>query len=81
MSVDEELYRNSVEILKGRDDPRIWEIIAYMREHLRRGAKAKYAPDYEDESRCQIIFDTLSKTTHEQLKALETFAEIDWSVR
>jgi hypothetical protein len=43
--------------------------------------RGMYAPDFEDESRCQIIFDALSRSTHDQLKALETFAEIDWSVR
>jgi|SRR5215831_6186490 len=43
--------------------------------------RGMYAPDYEDEPRCQVIFDTLSRSTHEQLKALEAFAEIDWSVK
>jgi hypothetical protein len=36
----EDLMRNSVNVLKGSDDPRIWQIIAYMRQHLARARKA-----------------------------------------
>ena len=35
------LMRNSVEVLKGPDDPCIDEITAYMREYVRRCEKAK----------------------------------------
>jgi hypothetical protein len=40
--------------------------------------RGMYAPDYEEEPRCKAIFDALSRTTREQLEALEAFAEIDW---
>jgi hypothetical protein len=41
ISVLEESMRNAVNVLKGRDDPRIDEITAYMREYVRRSMKAK----------------------------------------
>jgi hypothetical protein len=41
ISAFEESMRNAVNVLKGPDDPRIDEITAYMREYLRRSAKAK----------------------------------------
>jgi hypothetical protein len=37
-----------------------------------------YALDEERDAHYQTVFDTLSKSTHRQVEALEAFAAIDW---